>query len=32
MKGYTVKEINDKMNWTQNAYGSWSDDPVLKKK
>ena len=32
VKGYTVKEINDKMNWTQNAYGSWSDDPVLKKK
>ena len=32
VKGYTVKEIYDKMNWTQNAYGSWSDDPVLKKK
>ncbi len=32
VKGYTVKEINDNMNWTGRAYGSWSDDPVLKKK
>ena len=30
--GYTVKEINDNMNWTGRAYGSWSDDPVLKRK
>jgi len=32
VRGYSVKEIYDKMNWTQNAYGSWSDDPLLKKK
>ena len=32
VKGYTVKEIYDKMNWTQNAYGSRSDDPLLKRK
>ena len=32
VKGYTVQEIYDKMNWTQNAYGSWSDDPLLKRK
>ena len=32
VRGYSVKEIYDKMNWTQNAYGSWSDDPILKKK
>ena len=32
VKGYTIKEINSDMNWTQHAYGSWSDDPLLKKK
>ena len=32
VKGYTVKEINANMNWTGHAYGSWSDDPALKKK
>ena len=32
VKGYTVQEIKDNMNWTGHAYGSWSDDPVLKKK
>ena len=32
VKGYSVKEINENMNWTGHAYGSWSDDPVLKKK
>ena len=32
VKGYTVQEIKDNMNWTGHAYGSWSDDPILKKK
>ena len=32
VKGYSVQEIKDNMNWTGHAYGSWSDDPVLKKK
>ena len=30
--GYTEKEIFDKMDWTQKAYGSWSDDKRLKRK
>ena len=30
--GYTEKEIFEKMDWTQKAYGSWSDDKRLKKK
>lgn len=32
VKGYSVQEIKDNMNWTGHAYGSWSDDPVLKRK
>ena len=32
VKGYSIQEIKDNMNWTGHAYGSWSDDPVLKKK
>ena len=32
VKGYSVQEIKDNMNWTGHAYGSWSDDPLLKKK
>ena len=32
VKGYSVQEIKSNMNWTGHAYGSWSDDPVLKKK
>ena len=32
VKGYSVQEIKDNMNWTGHAYGSWSDDPILKKK
>ena len=31
VKGYTEKEIFEKMDWTQKAYGSWSDDKRLKK-
>ena len=30
VKGWTIDK--DEMNWTGHAYGSWSDDPVLKKK
>ena len=30
--GYTEKEIFEKMDWTQKAYGSWSDDKRLKRK
>ena len=30
--GYSVSEIKSLMNWTGHAYGSWSDDPVLKRK
>ena len=32
VKGYSLDEIRDKMNWTGHAYGCWSDDPSLKKK
>ena len=32
VKGYTVADIKANMNWTGHAYGSWSDDPDLKKK
>ena len=32
VKGYSVQEIKDNMNWTGHAYGSWSDDPLLKRK
>ena len=31
VKGYSVQDIRDKMNWTGHAYGSWSDDPLLKR-
>jgi len=30
-KGYSVSEIHSLMNWTGHAYGSWSDDPQLKR-
>lgn len=30
--GYSVSEIKQLMNWTGHAYGSWSDDPELKRK
>jgi len=30
--GYSAAEIRQLMNWTQHAYGSWSDDPALKRK
>lgn len=30
VKGWTID--NNEMNWTGHAYGSWSDDPVQKKK
>ena len=30
--GYSVSEIKSLMNWTGHAYGSWSDDPELKRK
>ena len=30
--GYSADEIKKLMNWTQHAYGSWSDDPLQKKK
>ncbi len=30
VKGFSKSFIDDKMNWTQKAYGSWSDDPYQK--
>lgn len=30
--GYSEQEIFSMMDWTQKAYGSWSDDPSLKRK
>lgn len=30
--GYSASEIRSLMNWTQHAYGQWSDDRVLKRK
>ena len=32
VKGYSIQDIKDNMNWTGHAYGSWSDDPSLKRR